>query len=66
MMSKLLELEKMGQSIWLDYIQRSLFTSGELQQLIDKGLKGITSNPAIFKKAIAGNSAEKCKVLKAA
>jgi transaldolase len=56
MMSKMIELEKIGQSIWLDYIQRSLITSGKLKQLVDKGLKGITSNPAIFEKAIAGSS----------
>ena len=55
-MSKLLELEKMGQSIWLDYIQRSLITSGELKQMVDKGLRGVTSNPAIFEKAIAGSN----------
>ena len=54
-MSKLIELEKIGQSIWLDYIQRSMITSGELKRLIDKGLKGVTSNPAIFEKAIAGS-----------
>ncbi len=55
-MSKLIELEKMGQSIWLDYIQRSMITSGELKQLVDKGLRGVTSNPAIFEKAIAGSN----------
>ena len=55
-MSKLIELEKIGQSIWLDYIQRSMITSGELKGLIDKGLKGVTSNPAIFEKAIAGSN----------
>ncbi len=55
-MSKLIELEKMGQSIWLDYIQRSMITSGELKQLIDIGLRGVTSNPAIFEKAIAGSN----------
>ncbi len=54
-MSKLIELEKMSQSIWLDYIQRSMITSGELKQLVDKGVKGVTSNPAIFEKAIAGS-----------
>ena len=54
-MSKLTELEEIGQSIWLDYIQRSMITSGELKQLVDKGLKGVTSNPAIFEKAIAGS-----------
>jgi transaldolase len=51
-MSKLMELEKLGQSVWFDYIRRSLITSGELQALIDKGVRGITSNPAIFEKAI--------------
>jgi len=55
-MSKLIELEKMGQSIWLDYIQRSLVTSGELKQLVENGLRGVTSNPAIFEKAIAGSN----------
>ena len=49
-------LEQFGQSIWLDYIRRRMITSGELQRLIDEdGLKGITSNPAIFEKAIAGS-----------
>jgi len=53
----LLELQKSGQSIWLDFIRRNLITSGELQRLIDKdGLRGITSNPAIFEKAIAGST----------
>jgi transaldolase len=55
-MSKLIELEKMGQSIWLDYIKRSLLTTGELKQLVDQGLRGVTSNPAIFEKAIAGSN----------
>ena len=54
-MSKLLELEKLGQSVWFDYIRRSLITSGELQNLIEKGVRGVTSNPAIFEKAIAGS-----------
>ena len=55
-MSKLIELEKMGQSIWFDYIQRSLLTSGELKQMVDIGVRGVTSNPAIFEKAIAGSN----------
>jgi transaldolase len=55
-MSKLIELEKLGQSVWFDNIRRSLITSGELQALIDKGVRGITSNPAIFEKAIAGSN----------
>lgn len=53
----LLQLQKIGQSIWLDYIRRNLLTSGELQRLIDEdGLRGMTSNPAIFEKAIAGST----------
>ena len=50
-------LQKLGQSIWLDYIRRNLITSGELQRLIeDDGLRGMTSNPSIFEKAIAGST----------
>src|SRR5882672_4452949 len=50
----LLELQKEGQSVWLDYIRRDLITSGELKRLIDEdGLRGMTSNPAIFEKAIS-------------
>ena len=49
------DLLKFGQSVWLDYIRRDLLTSGELKRLIDEdGLRGMTSNPAIFEKAIAG------------
>src|SRR5215831_5598961 len=51
------DLETYGQSIWFDYIKRSLITSGELRKLIDDdGIRGVTSNPAIFEKAIAGSS----------
>ena len=51
------QLQSFGQSIWLDYIRRNLFTSGELQRLIDEdGLRGMTSNPAIFEKAITGST----------
>jgi len=46
-----------GQSMWLDYIRRDLFTTGKLKQMIaDDGLRGMTSNPAIFEKAIADSS----------
>ena len=55
-MAELRELAKLGQSIWLDYISRSLLASGELQELIDSGLRGVTSNPAIFEKAIDNSS----------
>ena len=46
-----------GQSMWLDYIRRDLFTSGKLKQMVaNDGLRGMTSNPAIFEKAIADSS----------
>jgi transaldolase len=49
------ELAQFGQSIWLDYIRRSLMTTGELHRMIEQdGLGGMTSNPAIFEKAITG------------
>jgi transaldolase len=45
-----------GQSIWLDYIRRDLITSGQLRRLIEEdGLRGMTSNPTIFEKAIVGS-----------
>jgi transaldolase len=48
------QLANLGQSVWLDYIRRDLMTSGELNRLIEQdGLGGMTSNPAIFEKAIA-------------
>src|ERR1700674_5566927 len=51
------DLLKYGQSVWLDYIRRDLLTSGELKRLIEEdGLRGMTSNPAIFEKAIAGST----------
>ena len=46
-----------GQSAWMDYIRRDLLTSGELKKYIDNdGLRGMTSNPAIFEKAITGSN----------
>ncbi len=51
------QLLNCGQSVWLDYIRRNLITSGELKRLIeDDGLRGMTSNPSIFEKAIAGST----------
>jgi len=55
-MAKLKELTDLGQAIWLDYIRRSFITSGELGELVEKGLRGVTSNPTIFDKAIAGST----------
>ena len=50
-------LQTFGQSVWLDYLRRSLFTSGEFRRLIaEDGLRGATSNPSIFEKAIAGST----------
>lgn len=53
----ILEIEqKYGQSIWMDNLSRDLIKSGELKELISsRGIQGITSNPAIFEKAIKGN-----------
>jgi transaldolase len=49
----LLKLEHFGQSIWMDFIRRGMFVSGDLKQLIeDDGLGSMTSNPSIFEKAI--------------
>lgn len=56
-MNPLLELTKHGQSIWLDLLDRKIMDSGELQKLIDEdGLRGVTSNPAIFEKAMSNSS----------
>jgi transaldolase len=51
------DLLKFGQSVWLDYIRRDLMTTGELKRLIEEdGLRGMTSNPAIFEKAISDSN----------
>jgi transaldolase/glucose-6-phosphate isomerase len=56
-LNPLARLAAQGQSIWLDYIKKSLMDSGELAKLLEQdGLRGMTSNPAIFEKAIAGSS----------
>ncbi|MDE1942173.1 MAG: transaldolase [Betaproteobacteria bacterium] len=52
------QLSRLGQSLWLDYIDRQLLQSGELIRLIEQSaLKGLTSNPAIFEKALASDPA---------
>jgi transaldolase len=52
--NRLRSLESLGQSLWLDYIERELLTGGEMERMIrDDGISGVTSNPAIFEKAIA-------------
>ncbi len=56
-MNPLRELRNAGQSVWLDYIRRSLITSGELERLVqDDGLSGVTINPTILEKAIGGST----------
>jgi transaldolase / glucose-6-phosphate isomerase len=55
-MNSLEQLQQYGQSIWLDSISRKLITSGALARLVEEGLRGVTSNPAIFEKAIAGSA----------
>jgi transaldolase len=54
--STIQELVRLGQSLWLDNLQRKLITSGELARLRDAGITGITSNPTIFEKAISNSS----------
>ena len=61
------QLGTLGQSIWLDYIRRDLIANGGLRRLIEEdGLRGMTSNPSIFEKAIAESHdvAEAARVLK--
>jgi transaldolase len=55
-MTKSHDLARLGQSVWYDNIRRAIIESGELQQLLDDGVIGITSNPSIFEKAIAGSA----------
>ena len=55
-MTILHDLHALGQSVWLDFIRRSLITSGELDALVGQGIRGVTSNPSIFNKAIGGSA----------
>lgn len=58
--TRISELNEFGQSAWLDYISRSLMASGKLEKMIGLGLRGMTSNPTIFDKAIgSGNDYDK-------
>ncbi len=51
------QIHELGQSIWLDFIDRPIMNTGGLQKLIDEdGIRGITSNPAIFEKSITGGT----------
>src|SRR3954447_6581181 len=54
---RLARITEAGTSIWLDQIRRTLITEGELQRMVDEdSLRGVTSNPSIFEKAILGSS----------
>ncbi|MBI4816466.1 MAG: bifunctional transaldolase/phosoglucose isomerase [Deltaproteobacteria bacterium] len=56
-MNRLIEIGKLGQSVWYDFIQRGMIWTGALRRMVDtEGLGGVTSNPAIFQKAIGGSS----------
>ncbi|MDO4434487.1 MAG: transaldolase [Alysiella sp.] len=55
-MTILAEVKKLGQQIWLDNLSRSLIQSGELAHMLEQGVCGVTSNPAIFQKAFSGDA----------
>jgi len=55
-MTKMHELSIAGQSVWLDYIRRAFLDAGKLNDLVQKGLRGVTSNPSIFKQAITSST----------
>jgi len=50
------DIQRLGQAIWYDNMRRGLLTSGELQDLVDIGVSGLTSNPTIFEKAVASGN----------
>ncbi len=56
MKNQVQQLLDAGQSVWLDNVRRSMFASGELKRLIETGLRGMTSNPTIFEKAIGAGT----------
>src|SRR5687767_418801 len=53
---RLQQLLDEGQAVWLDYTKRSCTASGELARLVQRGVRGVTSNPTIFEKAITGSA----------
>ena len=52
----LTQITSLKQSIWYDNLSRDVLNSGELKTIIDSGVRGLTSNPSIFKKAIADSN----------
>lgn len=65
-MDRMQKLHQIGQSIWLDYIERRMVQSGELQRLVDAGVTGVTSNPTIFQQAISKSDAYRADLQKLA
>src|ERR1700693_1290294 len=55
-MTKLHQLAELGQAVWLDFLRRSFIESGGLQALMNQAIRGMTSNPTIFEKAIDGST----------
>lgn len=55
-MAVITDVNKLGQQIWLDNLSRSLIQTGQLTEMLDAGISGVTSNPAIFQKAFAGDA----------
>jgi transaldolase/glucose-6-phosphate isomerase len=55
-MATVKELQKHGQAVWLDFLARGFIAKGDLKKLVDEGVHGVTSNPAIFEKAIGGSN----------
>jgi len=60
--TKLHDIAQLGQSLWIDNISRSMIASGKLKSFIDKGLRGQTSNPTIFKQAISSSDDYDAKI----
>ena len=50
------QAHQVGQSIWYDNMRRGLLRSGALRDLVEKGVRGLTSNPTIFEKAIVAST----------
>ena len=53
--TRLVKLNKLGQSVWYDNLSREMITNGELKQVIDLGVTGLTSKPSSFEKAISSS-----------
>tara|TARA_B100000427_G_scaffold310185_1_gene299814 strand:+ start:208 stop:1248 length:1041 start_codon:yes stop_codon:yes gene_type:complete len=62
-MTNINKLSKKGQSIWLDSLSKQMIETGDLKNLIDKGITGVTSNPSIFEKAIGSSDSYDKKIL---